>query len=67
MCGYTCLSEDKLLELVLFFDLGVELRLSILEEAAWQAGRHANPLSEVLKDLISQEIVLRMREYSRDF
>lgn len=67
MCGYTCLSEDKLLELVLFFDLGVELRLSILEKAAWQAGHHANPLSEVLKDLISQEIVLRMREYSRDF
>ena len=35
-------------------------------EVAGQAGCFANPLSEDLKDLMSQEIVLRMREHLRD-
>lgn len=67
-CAMICLwgSEDKLLELVHFFDLGVQTRLPILGEAAWQARHLANPLSQILKDLIYQEIVLRMRAHPRD-
>lgn len=61
---YICGTEDNLQVGSLLLPR-VDLKLSVLGEATGQAGRFSNPLSEHLKDPMSQEIVLWMREHLR--